>query len=104
MADLEFTGEVVEWRGPAPFHFLVTPPEESEWLQEIMRDVTYGWGMIPVTGRVGETDFTTSLWPRKGEPDERAAPGAVYVRLAVPAARVPGQHVELGMPRVPVSV
>src|SRR5690606_2479253 len=46
--DLEFSGEVVEWRGPAPFHFVVAPPEESQWLTEIMRDVTYGWGMIPV--------------------------------------------------------
>jgi hypothetical protein len=64
--DLEFTAEVVEWRGPAPYYFLVSPPEESEWLTDIMRDVTYGWGMIPVTGRIGGTEFTTSLWPRKG--------------------------------------
>lgn len=64
--DLEFSGEVVEWRGPAPFYFVVAPAEESQWLTEIMRDVTYGWGMIPVTGRVGETEFTTSLWPREG--------------------------------------
>ncbi|ANS78313.1 hypothetical protein SGUI_0917 [Serinicoccus hydrothermalis] len=64
--DLEFTGEVVEWRGPAPFHFLVVPKEECAWLTEVMREVTYGWGMVPVTGRVGGTDFTTSLWPRKG--------------------------------------
>ena len=63
--DLEFTAEVVEWRGPAPFHFVVAPAEESEWLTEIMREVTYGWGMIPVTGRVGGTEFTTSLWLRK---------------------------------------
>ena len=66
MADLEFSAEVVEWRGPAPFHFLVTPPEESAWLGDIMREVTYGWGMIPVTGRIGTTRFTTSLWPRQG--------------------------------------
>ena len=64
--DLEFTGEVVEWRGPAPFHFVVVPPDEAQWLQDISQDVTYGWGMIPVTVRVGATDFTTSLWPRKG--------------------------------------
>jgi hypothetical protein len=66
MADVEFSGEVVEWRGPAPYHFLVTPAEESAWLADIMRDVTYGWGMIPVTGRIGGTEFTTSLWPRQG--------------------------------------
>lgn len=65
-ADLTFSAEVVEWRGPAPFYFVVAPPEEGEWLTGIMREVTYGWGMIPVAGRIGRTDFTTSLWPRKG--------------------------------------
>lgn len=64
--DLEFTAEVVEWRGPAPYYFLVTPPEESEWLADVMPEVTYGWGMIPVTGVIGYTEFTTSIWPRKG--------------------------------------
>ena len=28
--------------------------------------VTYGWGMIPVTGTAGNTAFTTSLWPQNG--------------------------------------
>ena len=65
-ADLIFCAEVVEWRGPAPYYFVVAPPEEGEWLTEIMREVTYGWGMIPVSGRIGDTDFTTSLWPRTG--------------------------------------
>lgn len=65
-ADLVFTAPVVEWRGPAPFYFLVAPDPEAEWLTEVMREVTYGWGMIPVTGVVGETEFTTSLWPRQG--------------------------------------
>lgn len=65
-ADLTVTGEVIEWRGPAPFHFLVVPEEETAWLTDVMKKVTYGWGMIPVAGRVGRTDFTTSLWPRQG--------------------------------------
>lgn len=28
--------------------------------------VTYGWGAIPVTVRIGETSWTTSLFPRNG--------------------------------------
>jgi hypothetical protein len=66
-ADLEVTGEVVEWRGPAPFHFVVARGEEGAWLGEVMREVTYGWGMVPVRGRLGGTAFTTSLWPRQGD-------------------------------------
>jgi len=64
--DLEFTGELWEWRGPAPYHFVTVPPTESEELRELARDVTYGWGMIPVRGRIGSTEFETSLWPKDG--------------------------------------
>jgi hypothetical protein len=28
--------------------------------------VSYGWGMIPVQVRIGDTDWTTSLWPKDG--------------------------------------
>jgi hypothetical protein len=28
--------------------------------------VTYGWGMIPVAVRIGDTEWTTSLWPKDG--------------------------------------
>ena len=28
--------------------------------------MTYGWGMIPVTARIGDTEWTTSLWPKDG--------------------------------------
>lgn len=64
--DLEFTGDVWYWRGPAPFHFVTVPTEESEHLQDISRDVTYGWGMIPVRARVGDTEWETSLFPKDG--------------------------------------
>lgn len=64
--DLTFTAKVVEWRGPAPFHFLVAPEDARAWLASVMKEVTYGWGMIPVTGVIGDTEFTTSIWPRQG--------------------------------------
>jgi hypothetical protein len=45
----------------------VTVPEaESELIAAASELVTYGWGMIPVTGVVGDTSFTTSLWPKNG--------------------------------------
>jgi len=28
--------------------------------------VTYCWGMIPVSLRIGDTETTTSLWPKDG--------------------------------------
>ncbi|TNM64416.1 DUF1905 domain-containing protein [Streptomyces sp. NP160] len=64
--DLEVTGEVFSWRGPAPFHFLALGDDDAAELAEVAAAVTYGWGMVPVRGRLGGTDFTTSLWPKEG--------------------------------------
>ena len=64
--ELVFTGPLVEWRGPAPYHFVEVPEDEVDQLRETAAAVTYGWGMIPVRGRIGATAFTTSLWPHDG--------------------------------------
>jgi hypothetical protein len=64
--DLEFSARMYEWRGPAPYHFLAVPDDEVEQIRDTAAFVTYGWGMIPVRGRIGGTDFTTSLWPKDG--------------------------------------
>ena len=63
---LEFTGPVWYWRGPAPFFFVTVPEEPSRQLLEIMTSVTYGWGMIPVNARIGRTEWYTALWPKDG--------------------------------------
>ena len=64
--DLEFGGEIIHWRGPAPFHFVAVPEEQSAAIEAVSSLVTYGWGAIPVHARIGRTDFRTSLFP-KGE-------------------------------------
>ena len=64
--ELEISGEVWFWRGPSPYHFVTVPAEESAELRELAAAVTYGWGMIPVAARVGETRWTTSLFPQDG--------------------------------------
>jgi hypothetical protein len=64
--ELEFSGEVWFWKGPAPWHFVTVPEEESAELEATSALVTYGWGMLPVTARIGETAWTTSLWPQDG--------------------------------------
>lgn len=64
--DLEFEGQIIEWRGPAPFLFVPVPPEECETIAEVAPYVTYGWGCIPATARIGDTSFTTSLFPKDG--------------------------------------
>ena len=62
--DLEFSGEIIHWRGPAPFHFVPVPDEQSAEIEAVSSMVTYGWGVIPVKARIGRTDFKTSLFPK----------------------------------------
>lgn len=64
--DLEFEGEVWEWRGPAPFHFVSVPVHLCDEVRDAAEIVSYGWGMVPVTLRIGSTRWTTSLWPKDG--------------------------------------
>ncbi len=63
---LELSGEVWFWRGPAPFHFVTVPDDLSALLKAASVAVTYGWGMIPAEVRIGATAWTTSLWPKDG--------------------------------------
>ncbi|MBU6496245.1 MAG: DUF1905 domain-containing protein [Acidobacteria bacterium] len=54
----------MEWRGPAPHHFVVTPPAVSSELRLLAPSLTYGWGVIPAEVTVGITTIDTSLFPR----------------------------------------
>ncbi|GAB3916424.1 hypothetical protein GCM10011575_24570 [Microlunatus endophyticus] len=63
---MQVSNEVIIWRGPAPFYFLPIPDEESLDIRELANELTYGWGVIPVTVRLGDTEWTTSLFPKDG--------------------------------------
>lgn len=63
---IEFHGKIWYWRGPAPFHFVTVPEEQSQDLKAISGFVTYGWGMIPVRVQLGQSQWTTALWPKDG--------------------------------------
>lgn len=62
--EIEFSGEVVEWRGPAPYHFVPLPLDAADLVDEVKAEVVY-WGVVPVRARIGDTDFTTSMFPRE---------------------------------------
>lgn len=65
--ELEFSGEIWFWRGPAPWYFVTVPEDLCVDLQASSSFVSYGWGMIPVTARIGSTEWTTSLFPKDGQ-------------------------------------
>ena len=63
---LEFAGELWYWRGPSPYHFVTVPDDGCAELRALAPVVSYGWGMIPVAAQIGETRWTTSLFPKDG--------------------------------------
>jgi Domain of unknown function (DUF1905) len=64
--EVEFRGEIWHWRGPSPYHFVTVPDEDCATLETVAPMVSYGWGMIPVRAVVGQTEWTTSLFPKEG--------------------------------------
>jgi hypothetical protein len=66
LLEIEVTGELWHWRGPSPYHFISVPDEASAAIRALAAIVTYGWGMIPVEARLGQTVWETSLFPKDG--------------------------------------
>lgn len=64
--NIEFTGTIWFWKGPAPWYFVTVPDEQGRDLRAISGLVTYGWGVIPVQVRLGKSTWKTSLFPKDG--------------------------------------
>src|SRR3954467_15634913 len=64
--DLEFDGEVIQWRGPSPYYFVAMPDDQSAAVRGIANAVSYGWGCIPARVTIDATVFTTALIPKDG--------------------------------------
>lgn len=62
--DTEFSGELWEWRGPAPFYWLTLSEGSCAYVRS--EQASYGWGAVPVRARIGATEWETSLLPKDG--------------------------------------
>jgi hypothetical protein len=62
----KFKGAIIEWRGPSPFYFVPVPDVPSKRIKAMAAQLTYGWGVIPVLGKIGKTQFSTALIPKDG--------------------------------------
>jgi hypothetical protein len=64
--EVSFSGELWQWRGPAPYYFITVPADAAVALHAVANAVTYGWGVIPVAVRLGDSVWPTSLFPKDG--------------------------------------
>lgn len=64
--DTEFNAELWLWRGPAPFFWLTLPEASCDYVRAQASEASYGWGAVPVTARIGATEWETSLLPKNG--------------------------------------
>ena len=64
--ELTFSGELFQWRGPAPHYFISVPADASVAIHAVANAVTYGWGVIPVEVRLRDRAWSTSLFPKDG--------------------------------------
>ncbi len=64
--NLAFDGEIVFWRGPAPYYFVPVPDDHCGAIEAVAPMITYGWGVIPVEVTIGATTWKTSLFPKNG--------------------------------------
>src|SRR5690348_13981937 len=61
-----FDGESHYWRRPAPYHLLPLPVAAALAVDALPEAVTYDSGMVPVSVRIGDTTWRTSLFPKDG--------------------------------------
>ena len=64
--DFNFTGEVIEWRGPAPFYFIETPAKYAPEIKAIAADKSYGCGVLHAMVTIKSQTFKTALFPKQG--------------------------------------
>ena len=64
--EFAFDGDLWYWRGPAPYHFITVPPDAARAIGRVATEVTYGWGMIPASVRIGASAWETALFAKDG--------------------------------------
>ncbi|MGJ6981458.1 DUF1905 domain-containing protein [Aestuariimicrobium soli] len=63
--DLQFTADVIEWRGPAPYYYAVVPTDEADLIAEVAQSIIY-WGCVPAVATIGPHTYRTAMFPKEG--------------------------------------
>lgn len=63
LEEVKFKAKVWMWEGKAAWHFVSLPKTLSQNLKKSFGGLTAGFGSLPVTVKVGETSWKTSIFP-----------------------------------------
>lgn len=58
-----FKAKVWVYEGPAAWHFISLPKEESEEITREYKFIKRGWGSLPIRASIGDTSWETSIFP-----------------------------------------
>jgi hypothetical protein len=64
--DWTFSAPMWRWKGDGLWHFITLPFDVADDLDEAS-PVKAGFGSVPVTATIGQTTWTTSVFPSKDE-------------------------------------
>jgi SOS-response transcriptional repressor LexA len=59
-----FSAPLWRWKGDSPWHFITLPFDVADDLDEVS-PIKAGFGSVPVTATIGQTTWTTSVFPSK---------------------------------------
>ena len=62
--EFKTSGELFEWRGPAPYYFVKVDPKTSSLIKQRARQHSYGWGVLHVNGEISGIKIETALIPQ----------------------------------------
>lgn len=65
MIEFEFEGVLYLWKEDATWHFVDLPVDLSEDIREMTAGSRGGFGSVKVEVRIGESRWSTSLFPSK---------------------------------------
>jgi Domain of unknown function (DUF1905) len=61
----KFSAKVWLWQGKGAWHFATINPELSQQISTMFGYLKAGWGSIPVEVTIGNSTWTTSIFPDK---------------------------------------
>ena len=58
----EFTAPLWQYAGAGGWHFVSLPKKMSKEIRKLLRSEEQGWGRLPATARIGESEWKSAIW------------------------------------------